>query len=220
MGKRVAEVVGKSLGRTILELGGNNAIIATKNADLDLVTRAVLFGAVGTAGQRCTSTRRLYLAREIFDDVTARLQSAYRQVKIGDPLDEATLMGPLINEQAVEQMLSAVEKIGEQGGEVIAGGGRHSEGVPRGGHYVQPTLVKCERDLPLMQDETFAPILYLVPFDSLDEVIERHNDVPQGLSSAIFTTDLPEAEQFLSAAGSELGCTDQVRFQSGICLSA
>ncbi len=205
MGKRVAEVVGKRLGRTILELGGNNAIIATKHADLDLVTRAVLFGAVGTAGQRCTSTRRLYLEREIFDDVTGRLQSAYQQVKIGDPLAEDTLMGPLINEQAVEQMLSAVEKIGEQGGEVIAGGGRHSDGVPEGGHYVQPTLVKCERDLPLMQEETFAPILYLVPFDSLDEVIERHNDVPQGLSSAIFTTDLPEAERFLSAAGSDCG---------------
>ena len=205
MGKRVAEVVGTRLGKTILELGGNNAIIATENADLDLVTRAVLFGAVGTAGQRCTSTRRLFLHRSIMEEVTDRLVKAYAQVTIGDPLDENTLMGPLIHQDAVDQMLAAVATIREQGGEVIVGGDRHTDGVPAGGNYVQPTIVRSERDLPIMQDETFAPILYLVPFDDLEEVIDRHNSVPQGLSSAIFTTDLREAERFLTAAGSDCG---------------
>jgi aldehyde dehydrogenase (NAD+) len=205
MGKRVAEVVGKRLGRTILELGGNNAIIATAHADLDLVTRATLFGAVGTAGQRCTSTRRLFLHRSIIDEVTSRLDRAYGQVTIGDPLDEGTLMGPLINAEAVDTYLAAIDTIREQGGTIVRGGARHTDGVPAGGNYVQPTIVRADADLPLMQEETFAPILYLVPFDELDEVIERHNAVPQGLSSAIFTTDLREAERFLCAAGSDCG---------------
>ncbi len=205
MGKRVAEVVGKRLGRTLLELGGNNAIVVTARADLDLAVRAVLFGAVGTAGQRCTSTRRIFLEREIFDDFATRLRAAYDQVKIGDPLAEGTLMGPLIHEGAVEEMLRAVEQIRDQGGEIIHGGGRRTTGVPEGGHYVEPTLVKAESDLPLMQEETFAPILYLVPYDSFDDAISRQNGVPQGLSSAVFTADVAEAERFLSAVGSDCG---------------
>lgn len=205
MGRRVAEVVGKRLGRSLLELGGNNAIIVTENADLDLTVRGVLFGAVGTAGQRCTSTRRLFLQEGIADEVEKRLIEAYRQVSIGDPLDPSTLMGPLINEGGVTEMLEAVEKIKEQGGEVLLGGGRHREGVPAGGHYVEPTLVRARHDMPIVHDETFAPILYLIRYRDLDEVIEWHNEVPQGLSSAIFTTDVRESEQFLSPAGSDCG---------------
>ena len=205
MGKRVAEVVGTRLGKTILELGGNNAIIATANADLDLVTRAVLFGAVGTAGQRCTSTRRLFLHDSIIDEVSDRLVKAYAQVQIGDPLAEGTLMGPLIHEDAVDQMLQAVSTIQEQGGSILCGGGRHTDGVPEGGNYVQPTIVRAKGDLPIMQEETFAPVLYITPFSDLEDVIARHNDVPQGLSSAIFTTDLREAERFLAAHGSDCG---------------
>jgi len=205
MGRRVAEVVGKRLGRTLLELGGNNAIIVSASADLSLALRAVLFGAVGTAGQRCTSTRRLYIERPVFAEFSERLRAAYAQVAIGDPLAEGTLMGPLIHEGAVEEMLRAVELAKEQGGKVIHGGGRHTRGVPKGGHYVEPTLIAAERDLPLMQEETFAPILYLVPYDSLDDAIARQNGVPQGLSSAIFTTRLAESEAFLAGSGSDCG---------------
>ncbi|HIA27721.1 MAG TPA: aldehyde dehydrogenase family protein [Planctomycetes bacterium] len=205
LGRRVAEVVGKRLGRSLLELGGNNAIIVTESADLDLALRGVLFGAVGTAGQRCTSTRRLFLHEGIADEMEKRLVEAYRQVAIGDPLDPSTLMGPLINEGAVDEMLAAVEKIKEQGGEILIGGGRHREGVPAGGHYVEPTLVRARHDMPIVHDETFAPILYLIRYRDLDEVIEWHNEVPQGLSSAIFTTDVRESEQFLSPAGSDCG---------------
>ncbi len=205
MGRRVAEVVGKRLGRTLLELGGNNGIIVTGHAELDLALRAVLFGAVGTAGQRCTTTRRLFLQRDIATEMTRRLVAAYRQVRIGDPLDPATLMGPLVSRQAVEAMLRAVEMIRAQGGDVIYGGGRHTAGVPAAGNHVEPTLVKARHDLPLLRDETFAPILYLVEYDDLEQVIAWHNDVPQGLSSAIFTNDLREAERFLSAAGSDCG---------------
>ena len=198
-------MVGKRLGRSLLELGGNNAIIVTESADLDLALRGVLFGAVGTAGQRCTSTRRLFLHEGIADEMEKRLVEAYRQVAIGDPLDPSTLMGPLINEGAVDEMLAAVEKIKEQGGEILIGGGRHREGVPAGGHYVEPTLVRARHDMPIVHDETFAPILYLIRYRDLDEVIEWHNEVPQGLSSAIFTTDVRESEQFLSPAGSDCG---------------
>ncbi|MEM7164098.1 MAG: aldehyde dehydrogenase family protein [Planctomycetota bacterium] len=205
MGRRVGEVVAGRLGRTLLELGGNNAIVVTEDADLDMTLRGVLFGAVGTAGQRCTTTRRLFLHRSIAAEVTTRLQKAYGQVAIGDPLDEKTLMGPLISEGAVTQMLAAVEQAKAQGGEVICGGARHTDGVPEGGHYVQPTLVRIAHDAPIVHDETFAPILYLIEFDDLDEVIEWHNEVPQGLSSAIFTSRMQSAEQFLSAAGSDCG---------------
>ncbi len=205
MGRRVAEVVGARLGRTLLELGGNNGIIATENADLDLLVRGVLFGAVGTAGQRCTSTRRLFLHDSIADEVRDRLLKAYTQVSIGDPLAEGTLMGPLVHDGAVDTMFAALDKVKAQGGKVLCGAERCTDGVPEGGHYVLPTIVEASHDMDIVADETFAPILYLLRYSDLDEAIAWHNSVPQGLSSAIFTTDVREAEKFLSACGSDCG---------------
>ncbi len=205
MGKQVGQVVGQRLGRTILELGGNNAIVVTASADLELAERAVLFGAVGTAGQRCTTTRRLFLHKDIAGRFTERLRTAYGQVKIADPLAPDTLMGPLVAEEAVESMMQALQAIQQQGGEVLYGGGRVRDGVPEGGHYVEPTLVRARHDMPIVHDETFAPILYLMEFDEVEQAIAWHNEVPQGLSSSIFTTNLLEAEQFLSVSGSDCG---------------
>jgi aldehyde dehydrogenase (NAD+) len=199
VGRHVAEVVARRLGRTILELGGNNAIVVMDDANQDLALRAALFGAVGTAGQRCTTTRRLFLQRGIATRMTDALIQAYRQVKIGNPLDESTLMGPLVNCQAVEDMMQGLDIMRAQGGEIVYGGKRLE------GCYVQPTLVKAPADLPIMQEEIFAPILYLVEFDELEEAIRWHNDVPQGLSSAMFTTSLISAEKFLSHSGSDCG---------------
>jgi aldehyde dehydrogenase (NAD+) len=201
MGRRVSQVVAGRLGRCLLELGGNNAVIVMGDADEELVVRATVFGAVGTAGQRCTTTRRLLLERTIAPRITERLVEAYGKVQIGDPLDPGTLMGPLISEQAVEQMMSALEKVKAQGGEVISGGRR----VDRPGFFVEPALVKAPRDMPMLKEETFAPILYLVEHDGVEDAIALHNDVPQGLSSAIFTTHLRSAEAFLSARGSDCG---------------
>ena len=199
VGRHVSEVVAKRLGRTILELGGNNGIVVMNDADPDLVLRAVLFGAVGTAGQRCTTTRRLFLQRGIAPRITEALLGAYRQVRIGDPMDEATLMGPLVNRRAVTDMMDGIRRIREQGGEILYGGGRMM------GCYVEPTLVRARPDMPILQEEIFAPILYLVEFDNLDEAIHWHNGVPQGLSSAMFTTSLISAETFLSHRGSDCG---------------
>lgn len=201
-GRHVAEAVACRLGRTILELGGNNGIIVTEEADLKLATRAIVFGSVGTAGQRCTSTRRIIMHTSIAKDLTARLLKAYKQVKIGNPLDEDVLMGPLVNERAVENMFAALATVRAQGGEVLTGGRR----LPKlGACYVEPTIVKVKRQLPIVCEETFAPILYLMEYETLDEALEMHNAVPQGLSSAIFTTNLLKAEQFLSHAGSDCG---------------
>ena len=205
MGRRVAEVVGQRLGRSLLELGGNNAIIVSDKADLDLAMRAVVFGACGTAGQRCTSTRRLFLHEDIADEMEARLCQAYQQVSVGDPLAEGTLMGPLIHGGAVDDMLQALASIREQGGEVIFGGDRVTDGVATEGHYVEPTLVRARHDMEIVHEETFAPILYLMRYRDLDEVISWHNAVPQGLSSAIFTLDMQESEKFLAASGSDCG---------------
>ncbi len=199
MGRRVAEVVGKRLGRTLLELGGNNGVIVMPDADLDMVVRAVLFGAVGTAGQRCTSIRRLFVHESLMETLTDRLISAYRQVKIGSPLEPDTLVGPLINQTAVERMQEALRWAVEQGGEIIWGG------KPLGGCFVEPALVRANTAMPLLKSEVFAPILYLVRFEHIDEAIAWHNDVPQGLSSAIFTRNLISAETFLSARGSDCG---------------
>ena len=202
MGYRVAEVVGKRLGRTILELGGNNGVIVMNEADLDLALRAVLFGAVGTAGQRCTTIRRLFLKKGIAAHMTERLVAAYRQVRIGDPLEEATLMGPLVNRQAVTDMMEGLRVICEQGGEILCGG----RALDRpGGCYVEPTLVRARPEMAVLREEIFAPIIYLIEFDTLDEAIRWHNDVLQGLSSAMFTTNLLSAEAFLSARGSDCG---------------
>jgi aldehyde dehydrogenase (NAD+) len=202
MGRHVAERVAGRLGHTILELGGNNAIIVTEDADLALATRAIVFGAVGTAGQRCTSTRRIIAHRSIAADLIARLKRAYAQVSIGNPLDEGVLMGPLVNEQAVDDMLAALERVRAEGGEIVSGGQRLPE---RGPCFAAPTLVSIPRQSAIVCEETFAPILYLLEYDTLDEAIALHNGVPQGLSSAMFTTSLLSAERFLSAQGSDCG---------------
>jgi aldehyde dehydrogenase (NAD+) len=199
VGRHVAEVIAGRLGRSILELGGNNGIIATDDCNPDLLLRAVLFGAVGTAGQRCTTTRRLFLQRGIAQKTTAALIDAYRQVKVGDPLEDGTLMGPLINRRAVDDMMDGIRRIREQGGEILAGGERIT------GCFVQPTLVRAHPGMPILKEEIFAPILYLVEFEHLDQAIHWHNDVPQGLSSALFTNSLISAETFLSHRGSDCG---------------
>ena len=205
VGKGVGERVGRRLGSSILELGGNNAIIVMDDADLDLAIPAVVFGAVGTAGQRCTSTRRVLIQSGIADAFTRRLKKAYAQVRIGNPLSPRTLMGPLVNAQAVEDYLAALKRIKQEGGRILCGGKVLATGAHRSGHYVMPTLVKAPDDMPIMQEEVFAPILYLVSFGNLEEAIDIHNDVPQGLSSAIFTTGFRNAERFLSHAGSDCG---------------
>ncbi len=201
MGRRIGEVVASRLGRSLLELGGNNGIVVTDDADLDLVLRAVLFGAVGTAGQRCTSTRRLFLQRGIAAEVKRQLIKAYGSIRIGDPMDPGTLMGPLVNRRAVDDMLAALATVREQGGEVLCGG----KEIDRPGFFVEPTLVAAEAHMPITCEETFAPILYIFEFDELDEAIAVHNSVPQGLSSAIFTLNMRAAERFLAATGSDCG---------------
>ena len=201
MGYRVAEVVGRRLGRTILELGGNNGVIVEADANLDLALRAVVFGAVGTAGQRCTTIRRLLLHSSIAAGFTERLKAAYAQIPIGDPLAEGTLMGPLVNRAAVEEMLDGIARAKAQGAEVLCGG-RALDGP---GFFVEPALVRARAEMPIVKEEIFAPILYLLEYDTLEQAIAWHNAVPQGLSSAIFTQNLAAAETFLSARGSDCG---------------
>jgi aldehyde dehydrogenase (NAD+) len=201
MGRAVGEAVARRLGRSLLELGGNNAIIVTADADLDLAVRAVLFGAVGTAGQRCTTTRRLIADRAIAPELARRLVHAYTQIPMGDPLDEGTLLGPLISERAAQAMMAALDEAKGQGGELLCGGAR----VSRPGFFVTPAIVRAPRGMPIAKHETFAPILYLFEADSLDDAIAQQNDVPQGLSSAIFTRSLLASERFLSCEGSDCG---------------
>ncbi len=202
VGRHVAEVVARRLGRTLLELGGNNGIIVTEDADLSLAVRAILFGAVGTAGQRCTTTRRLIVHKRIAGELTERLMKAYQQVTIGNPLEDGVLMGPLVNQKAVDDMMAAVEAIQAQGGEILTGGRRLAH---KGPCFAEPTLAKMTHQTPIVCEETFAPILYLLEYETLDEAIAIHNAVPQGLSSAIFTSNLSTAERFLSATGSDCG---------------
>jgi aldehyde dehydrogenase (NAD+) len=203
VGKHVATRVAARLGRSLLELGGNNGIIVLDDADLDLAVRAITFGAVGTAGQRCTSTRRVFAQKGIAAKLRERLAAAYRTVKIGHPLEEGVLMGPLANAAAVRRYLAAIEQAKAQGGEILCGG----RAIERKGHFVEPTLVKAPRHdaFPIAWEETFAPILYLFEVDGLDDALAAHNAVPQGLSSAIFTDSVRAAETFLSAAGSDCG---------------
>jgi aldehyde dehydrogenase (NAD+) len=201
MGRHVNQAVAARLGRCLLELGGNNAIIVEPSADLDIALRGILFGAVGTAGQRCTTTRRLFLHESIAEDMTSRLVAAYKQVRIGDPLDERTLMGPLIDEGSVQMYLDAIEAIKAEGGEILCGGAR----VDRAGSFVEPTLVKATPDMAICKHETFAPILYVFTYSELSEAIAEQNNVPQGLSSAIFTDGFRSVERFLSHAGSDCG---------------
>ena len=205
VGRMVGERVARRMGRSLLELGGNNAIIVDETADLKLAIPAIVFGAVGTAGQRCTTTRRLFVHEKIYDDVLAKLVTAYGQVekKIGDPTDPANLMGPLNSRDAVQAFLGAVEKAKASGGKVESGGKALDD---REGYFVLPTLVTgLSNDAEVVQTETFAPILYVMKVSTLDEAIALQNDVPQGLSSSIFTTNLKSAEAFLSAAGSDCG---------------
>ena len=199
MGRHVAQVVAERLGRSLLELGGNNGVIVMDDADPDLVVRAVLFGAVGTAGQRCTSIRRLFLQKSIAPKITEKLIAAYKQIRIGDPLDAATLMGPLIDEAAVDSMMRGLTTIQEQGGKILTGG------KVLHGCFVEPTIVQARPDMAMLKEELFAPVLYLIEFDTLEQAVAWHNDVPQGLSSAIFTANLASAEVFLSARGSDCG---------------
>jgi len=205
MGIHVAEVVGSRLGRTILELGGNNAIIVAPSADLDLALRAILFGAVGTAGQRCTTTRRIIVHEAVQEKLVRRLVQAYKQVPIGNPAKPSALMGPLINRRAVEDMQAALDRVRAQGGQILYGGETLTGPKFPGGCYVRPCMVSAQHDMKIVHEETFAPILYIIGYRKFDEAIAYHNEVPQGLSSAIFTNDVREAERFLSAHGSDCG---------------
>ena len=201
MGRHVSSKVAERFGKTILELGGNNAIIIDETADLDLVIPAVVFGSVGTAGQRCTSTRRIIVHDSLYDIFTERLLNAYKQVNVGDPLDKSTLMGPLVNEKAISDFLHAIEAVKAKGGEILCGG----EKLDRSGNFVTPAVAKAKNDWEIVQQETFAPILFLMSYSSLNEAIEMHNNVPQGLSSSMFTTNVANAEEFLSQRGSDCG---------------
>jgi len=205
MGKSVGKEVGARLGKSILELGGNNAIIITENADLNIALTSAVFGAVGTAGQRCTTTRRLIIQDSIFDEFSSKIVNAYNQLKIGDPLDESNHVGPLIDTQAVENYEKAIRIIKESGGKPIVDGGVLNGPGYESGCYVKPAVFEVKNDFEIVQNETFAPILYLIRFKDISEAISKQNDVPQGLSSAIMTNHVREAEKFLSQEGSDCG---------------
>jgi aldehyde dehydrogenase (NAD+) len=202
IGKHVSQTVASRFGRTILELGGNNAILVAGDADLDLAVRAVLFGSVGTAGQRCTTTRRIIVERTVVPEFSQRLVKAYQQVTLGDPLSKDSLMGPLVDGAAVEEMFDALQQAQAEGGEILTGGKMRPDLGP---NFVEPTIIKMPEQTQIVKQETFAPILYLLEYDNLEEAIAIHNDVPQGLSSAIFTDSVRKAETFLSANGSDCG---------------
>jgi aldehyde dehydrogenase (NAD+) len=205
MGKEVGAALGARLGRALLELGGNNAIIVSKHADLDITLVGALFGAVGTCGQRCTSTRRLIIHESVYDEAKAKLQKAYAQLQIGNPLNEANHVGPLIDHTAVELYRNALTAVEEQGGNVIVEGGVLSGDGYESGCYVKPAIIEVENNYEIVQNETFAPILYLIKYKTIDEAIAYQNGVVQGLSSAIMTTNMQEMEQFLSSSGSDCG---------------
>lgn len=205
VGRLVSTTVAERFGKSILELGGNNAIIISENADLDMSIIGAVFGAVGTAGQRCTSTRRLIIHESVYDEVKNRLVKAYKQLKIGNPLDEKNHVGPLIDESAVQQYLNSIEKCKKEGGKFVVEGGVLERKDYKSGCYVKPCIAEVQNSYEIVQHETFAPILYLMKYKTLDEAIAMQNDVPQGLSSAIMTQNLREAELFLSHAGSDCG---------------
>ena len=201
VGKKVATAVAARLGKSLLELSGNNAVIIDETAELNLAIPAVLFGAIGTTGQRCTTTRRLFIHEKIFDQTVERLIHAYQQIRIGDPLDADVLMGPLIDKKAVTKFVNAIEKVRQAGGEILYGG----EALPNGGNYVIPTLAQAKNHWEIVQQETFGPLLYVIPYKDFSEVLALQNNVPQGLSSSLFTNDLRHSEMFLSAIGSDCG---------------
>jgi aldehyde dehydrogenase (NAD+) len=204
MGRAVAKTVADRLGRTLLELGGNNGMVVAPSADLKLAVRSIAFAAAGTCGQRCTTLRRLIVHDSIADELRDRVLAVYRQIRIGHPLEDGVLVGPLIDERAFNAMEAALAAAREQGGKVH-GGGRISDGVPKGGYYVRPALVEIGPEAAIIQKETFAPILYVMRYREFDDAIRIHNGVPQGLSSAVLTRDVQEAERFTSAAGSDCG---------------
>jgi aldehyde dehydrogenase (NAD+) len=201
VGRRVASLVGQRLGRSLLELSGNNAVIVDETADVDMAVRAIVFGAVGTAGQRCTTTRRLIVHESRYEELVSRLVKAYAQVQIGNPLEKEVLMGPLIDQGAVESYRAALDEIKKEGGEILHGG----RVLTRPGYFVEPTIVRAQNQWPVVQRETFAPILYMMTFTTIDDAIAMQNDVRQGLSSALFSNDMRRSERFLSAAGSDCG---------------
>jgi aldehyde dehydrogenase (NAD+) len=205
MGKVVAQTVGARLGKTLLELGGNNAIIITPNADINIATISVVFGAVGTAGQRCTSTRRLIIHESVYDEMKKRLVKAYAQLRIGNPLDEKNHIGPLIDKDAVAAYLNAIKNAEAAGGKQLLKGGVLSGKEYASGCYVKPCIIEAKNDFEIVQHETFAPILYIMKYKTLSEAIVMQNGVVQGLSSSIMTTNMREAEMFLSANGSDCG---------------
>ncbi len=205
MGRNIGEQVAKRLGRSLLELGGNNAIIVTEDANLEMAVKATLFGAVGTAGQRCTSTRRIIIHKSIKEKFVTALVDAYTKVRIGNPLDNNTLMGPVIDEKAIEEMMAAIEKAKSEGGKVLCGGKRTAIAGYEGGFYVEPTIIEAKNEFEIVQEETFAPILYIIEYEDIDEALEYHNNVPQGLSSSIFTGSVYYSELFLSPRGSDCG---------------
>ncbi|MFZ4462985.1 MAG: aldehyde dehydrogenase family protein [Bacteroidales bacterium] len=207
VGRKVSAIVGKRLGKTILELGGNNAVIISQHASLDMTLQSVVFGSVGTCGQRCTSTRRLIIHESIFETVKDRLVSAYQSIseRIGDPLDKDTLVGPLVDEIAVRNFLHAIDEVQKEGGQVVFGGTLLQGEKYPSGNYVMPAIVVAENNYKMVQEETFAPIVYLMKYRTIEEAIHLNNDVPQGLSSCIFTENLVEAEKFLSETGSDCG---------------
>jgi len=201
VGRQVGIKVAKRMGRSLLELGGNNAIILDETADLNIAIPGIVFGAVGTAGQRCTSTRRVIVHESIMDEVCDKLVNAYRQVNIGDPMDENTLMGPLTDATTVDAFEAAVARVLAEGGELLTGGKR----IDRPGYFVEPAIFRAENHWEIVQEETFAPILYLIPFKTIDEAVAMQNGVVQGLSSSIFTNDMRSAERFLAVSGSDCG---------------
>jgi aldehyde dehydrogenase (NAD+) len=205
MGKAVSAAVGARLGKSLLELGGNNAIIISENADLDMALIGAVFGAVGTAGQRCTSTRRLIIHESVYEQFKQKLVNAYKQIRIGDPLDQNNHMGPLIDKDAVNLYLDSIEKCKAEGGKFAVDGGALTGDAYTSGCYVKPCIAEVENHYKIVQHETFAPILYLIKYATVEEAIDLQNGVPQGLSSAIMTGNLREAEQFLSYAGSDCG---------------
>ncbi|MBS0613932.1 MAG: aldehyde dehydrogenase family protein, partial [Proteobacteria bacterium] len=201
VGRQVGVRVAQRMGKSLLELGGNNALIVDETANLKLAVPAIVFGAVGTAGQRCTTTRRVLVHRSRLVELEKQLLAAYQQVRIGDPLDAGTLMGPLIDQNSVKRYLDAIAAAQQQGGVLLCGGRK----LERAGNFVEPAIVRARADLPIVQTETFAPILYLIPFDNIEQAIAIQNSVPQGLSSALFTDRLQTAEKFLSDSGSDCG---------------
>jgi len=203
MGKIVGKRVAARMGKSLLELGGNNAMIMTPSADMDMAVRAIVFSAVGTAGQRCTTLRRLIVHKDKMVSVQKALKKAYQSLTIGNPLEEGVLIGPLIDGQSFEAMQHALKEVQAQGGKILTGGSRI--GQSNEGYYAEPALIAMPSQTDIVRHETFAPILYLIPYETLDEAIAINNDVPQGLSSCIFTNDVREAETFLSAVGSDCG---------------